>query len=525
MPPESPSSAAGVDRGQRRARLRLCARVTTTAWSPPGRDRAARKPGRPAAGAGRLFEAPDSRCPCRSSAPATARRETIRDLTAHPWAGAKVKMTLVARDEADQEGRSEPVELTLPARRFTRPARQRRGRAAAQAGDGRRDARRRCRGRLDALTLAPEDTSTTCGDLSGRCAAPTTASSTRATTTDLRDVVDYSGGRRSASRTATCRWRPRRPRDAQEALCAGARERRLRRGDRRAHRTSLRQAMQEFLQAMAAGGAAQPQHGATCRRPQRADAPLAGPRPHARPIEKLARNGAKDAARQMLSELQNMLENLQAGRPMQGDQQAGDQMMQSLNELADMIRRQQELMDETHRAERGHGQDGEPRAPRRRPSELGQLQQGQGGCAGAGGADGADGAGRAARTASSARPARRWARRKARSARATARQAVGKQGERARRSPPAAASPWPIHDRQRRDSARASPGRAASERGSPRPPAAQRSGLTSARPSKVPDEIDIQRAREILEELRRRLSDPARPRLERDYLERLLERF
>ena len=42
---------------------------------------------------------------------------------------------------------------------------------------------------------------------------------------------------------------------------------------------------------------------------------------------------------------------------------------------------------------------------------------------------------------------------------------------------------------------------------------------------RVPDEIDTQRAREILEELRRRLSDPTRPRLELDYLERLLERF
>jgi hypothetical protein len=42
---------------------------------------------------------------------------------------------------------------------------------------------------------------------------------------------------------------------------------------------------------------------------------------------------------------------------------------------------------------------------------------------------------------------------------------------------------------------------------------------------KVPDQIDVQRAREILEELRRRLSDPTRPMIELDYLERLLRRF
>ena len=42
---------------------------------------------------------------------------------------------------------------------------------------------------------------------------------------------------------------------------------------------------------------------------------------------------------------------------------------------------------------------------------------------------------------------------------------------------------------------------------------------------KVPDEIDVQRARRILEELRRRFSDPSRPKLELDYLERLLKRY
>jgi hypothetical protein len=42
---------------------------------------------------------------------------------------------------------------------------------------------------------------------------------------------------------------------------------------------------------------------------------------------------------------------------------------------------------------------------------------------------------------------------------------------------------------------------------------------------KVPDEIDIQRAREVLDELRRRLGDPSRPSIELDYLERLIKPF
>ncbi len=42
---------------------------------------------------------------------------------------------------------------------------------------------------------------------------------------------------------------------------------------------------------------------------------------------------------------------------------------------------------------------------------------------------------------------------------------------------------------------------------------------------KVPDEIDVQRAREILEELRRRFGEPTRPQIELYYIDRLLRRF
>ena len=42
---------------------------------------------------------------------------------------------------------------------------------------------------------------------------------------------------------------------------------------------------------------------------------------------------------------------------------------------------------------------------------------------------------------------------------------------------------------------------------------------------KVPGEIDVQRARRILEELRRRFGESFRPQLELDYIERLLQDF
>src|SRR5439155_12951846 len=37
--------------------------------------------------------------------------QTTKDLTEHPWAGVDVAMTLTARDEGGNEGRSEPFEM------------------------------------------------------------------------------------------------------------------------------------------------------------------------------------------------------------------------------------------------------------------------------------------------------------------------------------------------------------------------------------------------------------------------------
>src|SRR3569623_1300034 len=42
---------------------------------------------------------------------------------------------------------------------------------------------------------------------------------------------------------------------------------------------------------------------------------------------------------------------------------------------------------------------------------------------------------------------------------------------------------------------------------------------------KVPDQSELERARQIFEELRDRRNDPTRPRDERDYLDRLLKQF
>ena len=65
-------------------------------------------------------------------------------------------------------------------------------------------------------------------------------------------------------------------------------------------------------------------------------------------IENLARSGSKDQARQLLSEMQRMMNNLQAGRMQQGQQgQQNDAMRQQMDKLGKLMQEQQRLMDQT----------------------------------------------------------------------------------------------------------------------------------------------------------------------------------
>ena len=469
-----------------------------------------------------LFEAPQIALALPQLRTRDGASETIRDLTSHPWAGARVKMTLVARDEAEQEGRSAPVELTLPARQFTDPlARavvEQRAKLAMDAnaaplvGDA-----------IDALTLAPEDTFDDIGDYLALRSAYHRLQNAR-NDDELRELVDYLWSVALGIEDGDLSLAAQALRDAQEALRQalenGASDEEIARLT-----DELRQAMQEFLQAMAEEAR---------RNPNMANMP---PNPDTQTlrsqdlermldqIENLAKNGARDAAKQLLSELQNMLENLQAGRPMQGDQQAGDQMMQSLDELADMIRRQQELMDQTHRAERGMGKDGEPMTAEQMAEALRQLQQQQQGLEQAlkdlmGEMEGmgvqpngklgqaGEAMGRATGALGEGQPG----------------QAVGSQGDALEAMRQGAQS-------MAQQLANQGPGYGGNAGGQQMPNQdplgrPQRTvGPDLGTTVKVPDEIDIQRAREILETIRKRLGDPDRSILERDYLERLLDRF
>jgi uncharacterized protein (TIGR02302 family) len=97
-------------------------------------------------------------------------------------------------------------------------------------------------------------------------------------------------------------------------------------------------------------------------------------------LENLAKNGARDAAKQLLQQLQQMMENLQMASP-DGNGDDGDDMMSALDELGDMIRQQQDLRDRTFRQGQDQRQQGQQRGQQSRPGQqgnsMGELRQGQ----------------------------------------------------------------------------------------------------------------------------------------------------
>jgi uncharacterized protein (TIGR02302 family) len=263
-------------------------------------------------------------------------------------------------------------------------------------------------------------------------------------------------------------------------------------------------------------------------------------------LEQLARSGAKDAARQLLEQLQQMLENLQMARP-GGDMDDGDDdMMSALDELGDMIRKQQQLRDRTfrqgqdqrrQRGQRGQpgqqgqqGQQGDQFGELRQDQQalrdqlkklledlkkrgLGQNQPGQDG--------GLDGLGRAGDAMGDAEGAL---------GDGNADGAVDGQGralEALRKGAQGLAQAM-----QQQFGLGPGPG----QPGRNGPARAQQDTDPLGRPVrgrdygddvtvKVPGEIDVQRARRILEELRRRLGEATRPQIELDYIERLLKDY
>jgi len=269
-------------------------------------------------------------------------------------------------------------------------------------------------------------------------------------------------------------------------------------------------------------------------------------------LENLARSGAKDAARQLLQQLQEMMENLQAGMP---EMNEGDEdMMSALDELGDMIHQQQQLRDRTfqqgqqQRQERQRGaREGKPgqqpngnslgdlrqnqQALRDRLNKLledlknrgfgqnDQNQQGQG--APGQGQEQFDQLGRAGEAMGDAAGDL---------GQGDADSAVDSQGralDALRKGAQGLAQS--MQQQMGRGPGPGRPGRFGQSRAQQdtdplgRPLRGREYGDDST--VKVPGDIDVQRARRIIEELRKRFGDFARPQEELDYIERLLKNY
>ncbi len=92
-------------------------------------------------------------------------------------------------------------------------------------------------------------------------------------------------------------------------------------------------------------------------------------------IDKLSKSGSKDAAQDMLSQLDQLLQNLQPGLTDQAGKDGDPGLQQKMDELSDMMRKQQKLMDQTQKLPRpGEGEQ----APDRPDDGSGALADKQG---------------------------------------------------------------------------------------------------------------------------------------------------
>jgi uncharacterized protein (TIGR02302 family) len=502
-----------------------------------------------------LFGPPDYALVLPQARTKNAVGQTIKDLTDHPWAGAEVTMTLVAHDEGGNVGKSEPFSFRLPGRVFTKPLaraliEQRRNLALdANARPGVITA-------LDALSLAPEKYTPEAGVYLGLRSI--FWSLVRAKSDDdLRGVVarlwqmavgledgDISNAQ-DALRNAE--------KALQQALDRGASDAEIKQ-----LMDQLRAAMDRFLQAMTE----QMKNNQQLARPLDPNAKVLSQRDlqsMLNKLEELSRSGAKDAAQALLQQLQQMMENLQMASPdNNGDE---SDAMSALDELGDMIRQQQDLRDRTFRQGQDQrnqqgsprGQQGRPGQPQQPGNSLGELrqgqqalrdrlnklldelkdlglgqnkdgqgQQGQGQSPGQNqGQDQLDQLGRAGDAMDDAQ---------GQLGQGNSDSAVDSQSralDALRKGAQGLAQS--MQQQMGQGPGQGRPGRLGQARANQdtdplgRPLRGRDYGDDST--VKVPGEIDVQRARRIIEELRKRFGDLARPQEELDYIERLLKDY
>jgi len=483
-----------------------------------------------------LVEAPNFALSLPQARTKNGAAQTAKDLTEHPWAGATVRLTLTARDEAGNEGKSETRETRIPQRSFQKPlARVLIEQRRELAFDG--NARGRVQHALDALMIAPERFTPEPSVFLGLRTASTRLKIAR-TDDDLRGVINYLWEIAVLIEDGTLSDVERELRAAENAL-RQALERDASPEEIKQLMDRLRAALDRYLQALAE------QQRRDNNNPdlQRPDSNTRVVRPQdlknmLDQIERMARNGDRQSAQKLLDQLQSLMENLQKNRRQAGPPQNQDN---PLDQLGRMIQQQQRLRDRTFQEgqqnRRQQQQQGQQKNGR---NQMGQLQQGQGDLRqqlekmieqlrrqqqqqnGAGEGPGKD----AAEALGRAEEAMRDAENSLGNGDADgAAESQGRALSQLRRGAQAMADAMQQGGPGEGPGSPEGPEADSAERTDPLGRPVRNREFGDDYTVKVPDEIDTQRARRVLEELRRRLSDPTRPRLELDYLDRLLQDY
>ncbi len=500
----------------------------------------------------------------------SAEAHTYFEMASHPWAGRKVIMTLEAKDVAGQVGQSPGFEMVLPERQFTQPL-------ARAIVEQRKKLLEDSRYRpsvvfaLDALTLEPEGFIDDSRVYLGIRTARHRLMSDR-TRAGYKSVVDQLWQIALRIEDGNLSDAERALKEAQDKL-AKALENGASEEEIKQLMQELRQALNEFMKQLAQENQdGQPQDGQNQDQQTLAQEDLER---MMRNLEEMAKSGSREQAQQLLSEMQDLMERLQAGRQDKAQAQKNQEMMKMMEELGNMVGDQQQLMDDTFGERReqgdqqnggrngqkpppgmkgmgGDGQQGDNGAP---PGQSDQAQRGRGqrGQSGEGQQGQGDqlGQGEGHRGLDDLMQRQRELKDRLGQLQKQMREKGGNPSQQLQDAEGAMQGAEDALQRGDLEEATEQQGRAldqmrqgaqnmAQEMMRNMPQRYGQSGDTPRDPLgrpqrtqgpdlgtsvKVPDQIDVQRAREILEELRRRLGEATRAPVELDYLERLLRRF
>lgn len=477
--------------------------------------------------------------------PRTLASTAYADLTAHPFAGLEVELQLVASDGLGQQGASETLRMVLPERQFEHPL------ARAVVAERKRlvrepQQRREVVARLD--RLAETDLAEQAGTaVQLGLAVATSRLRQSSDAAERRSVVDLLWELALLIEEGTLSVAERSLREIQEAL-----QRALEEGapdeELQALMDELREAMDRYLEELTRQALQQWQNMPEGMQMQPIDPSQMVDRQELQEMldraEEMMQGGARDQAQAMLEQLQQMLENLQAGVP-QMQPNPGEQ---SLSDLQRMIELQQNLLDRSYQMQQGQPGEGGEQGQQGEAGQQGRMGEG----AGQQGA-GQQGAGQAAAEQDALRRALGELMRRMGEAGMDIPRALGQAELQMRgardalgEGQPGAAVPpqgsaidlmqqggQAMLDQMREQMANQPGG----EGFGPPSMAGQRDGRDPlGRPQRndggwdsdgtdVPEQHDLGRARDVLEELYRRSRDLGRPQHELDYIDRLLERF